>query len=89
MDDHNASHASEYFKPLHVFLLHLVEDNVNATDEHRLFKVGAYHDIIGAIMAQIFAVTLIRRNRPDIVRPYRMALYPATSVARLWDGCIF
>jgi len=31
-------------------------------------------------MAQIVAVTLIRRNRPDIVRPYRMALYPVTSI---------
>jgi amino acid transporter len=31
-------------------------------------------------MAQILAVTLIRRNRPDIVRPYRMALYPVTSI---------
>ena len=28
-------------------------------------------------MAQMIAVTLIRRNRPDIVRPYHMALYPA------------
>jgi amino acid transporter len=36
--------------------------------------------ILVQFMAQIFAVTLIRRNRPDIVRPYRMALYPATSV---------
>jgi amino acid transporter len=31
-------------------------------------------------MAQILAVTLIRRNRPDIVRPYRMPLYPLTSI---------
>jgi amino acid transporter len=36
--------------------------------------------ILVQFMAQILAVTLIRRNRPDIVRPYRMALYPATSV---------
>ena len=31
-------------------------------------------------MAQIVAVTLIRRNRPDIQRPFRMPLYPVTSV---------
>ena len=31
-------------------------------------------------MAQIVAVTLIRRNRPDIVRPFKMPLYPLTSV---------
>jgi amino acid transporter len=36
--------------------------------------------ILVQFMAQILAVTLIRRNRPDIVRPYRMSLYPATSV---------
>ena len=31
-------------------------------------------------MAQVVAVTLIRRNRPDIERPFRMWLYPWTSV---------
>ncbi|HXB72674.1 MAG TPA: amino acid permease [Candidatus Acidoferrales bacterium] len=36
--------------------------------------------VVVQFMAQILAVTLIRRNRPDIVRPYRMAFYPATSV---------
>ncbi len=30
-------------------------------------------------MAQIVAVTLIRRNRPEIARPFRMPLYPLTS----------
>lgn len=36
--------------------------------------------ILVQFMAQILAVTLIRRNRPDIIRPYRMPLYPLTSV---------
>jgi amino acid transporter len=36
--------------------------------------------ILVQFMAQILAVTLIRRNRPDIARPYRMPLYPVTSV---------
>ncbi len=31
-------------------------------------------------MAQIVAVTLIRRRRPDIVRPFQMPLYPVTSI---------
>jgi amino acid transporter len=31
-------------------------------------------------MAQILAVTLIRRRRPDIVRPFRMPLYPVPSI---------
>jgi amino acid transporter len=36
--------------------------------------------VLVQFLAQIVAVTLIRRNRPDIVRPFRMPLYPATSV---------
>ena len=36
--------------------------------------------IIVQFMAQVLAVTLIRRNRPDIERPYSMPLYPLTSV---------
>jgi amino acid transporter len=36
--------------------------------------------ILVQFMAQILAVSLIRRNRPDIVRPYRMPLYPLTSL---------
>jgi amino acid transporter len=36
--------------------------------------------VIIQFLAQIVAVTLIRRNRPDIARPFRMPLYPATSV---------
>jgi amino acid transporter len=36
--------------------------------------------VIIQFMAQIVAVTLIRRNRPDIPRPFRMPLYPATSI---------
>lgn len=31
-------------------------------------------------MAQVLAVTLIRRNRPDIKQPFRMPLYPVTSI---------
>ena len=36
--------------------------------------------VLVQFMAQVVAVTLIRRNRPDIARPYRMALYPLTSI---------
>lgn len=35
--------------------------------------------VLVQFMAQIVAVTLIRRNRPDIARPFAMPLYPATS----------
>lgn len=36
--------------------------------------------IIARDMAQVFAVTLIRRKRPDIKLPFRMWLYPLPSV---------
>ena len=36
--------------------------------------------ILIQFMAQVVAVTLIRRNRPDIERPFKMPLYPITSV---------
>ncbi len=35
--------------------------------------------ILIQFMAQIVAITLIRRNRPDIKRPFKMPLYPITS----------
>jgi amino acid transporter len=31
-------------------------------------------------MAQVIAVTLIRRYRPDIHRPFKMWLYPVSSI---------
>jgi amino acid transporter len=39
--------------------------------------------IIARDMAQVGAVTLIRRNRPDIELPFRMWLYPLPSVIAL------
>ncbi len=36
--------------------------------------------VLVQFMAQVVAVTLIRRNRPDIPRPFQMPLYPVTSI---------
>ncbi len=36
--------------------------------------------VLVQFMAQVVAVTLIRRNRPDIHRPFQMPLYPLTSI---------
>lgn len=36
--------------------------------------------VLVQFMAQVVAVTLIRRNRPDIHRPFQMWLYPVTSI---------
>ncbi len=39
--------------------------------------------VLVQFIAQIIALTLIRRNRPDINRPFRMPLYPITSTVAL------
>ncbi len=39
--------------------------------------------VLVQFMAQVIAVTLIRRYRPDIHRPFQMWLYPVTSVIAL------
>ncbi len=36
--------------------------------------------VLVQFMAQVVAVTLIRRNRPDIHRHFQMWLYPVTSI---------
>jgi amino acid transporter len=36
--------------------------------------------VLVQFMAQVVAVTLIRRYRPDIHRPFQMWLYPVTSI---------
>jgi len=39
--------------------------------------------VLVQFLAQIVAVALIRRNRPDIARPYQMPLYPWTAAIAL------
>ena len=36
--------------------------------------------VLVQFMAQVVAVTLIRRNRPEMPRPFHMPLYPVTSI---------
>ena len=44
--------------------------------------------ILVQFIGQIFALTLLRRNQPNMVRPYRMWLYPVPSLIAL-AGWIF
>jgi hypothetical protein len=39
--------------------------------------------VLVQFVAQVIAVTLIRRYRPDIVRPFSMPWYPMTSIVAL------
>jgi amino acid transporter len=41
-----------------------------------LIKLLIVIQIVTQFVAQCFAIVLIRRNRPDIKRPFRMPLYP-------------
>ena len=44
--------------------------------------------ILVQFIGQIFALTLLRRNQPNMVRPYRMWLYPVPSIIAL-AGWVF
>ena len=44
--------------------------------------------ILVQFIGQIFALTLLRRNQPNMIRPYRMWLYPVPSIIAL-AGWIF
>ena len=45
-----------------------------------LIKALIVIQVMIQFMAQVVAVTLIRRRRPDIARPFKMPLYPWTSI---------
>jgi amino acid transporter len=48
-----------------------------------LINVLMVIQILIQFLAQIVALALIRRNRPDIVRPFRMRLYPLPALVAL------
>jgi amino acid transporter len=49
-------------------------------DLESLVKALIVIQVMIQFLAQVVAVTLIRRNRPDIVRPFSMWAYPVTSI---------
>jgi amino acid transporter len=46
--------------------------------------------IVTQFLPQVIAVTMIRRNRPDIERPFRMWLYPLPCILAFlgWGGIL-
>jgi amino acid transporter len=46
----------------------------------QIIKALVVIQIIIQFLAQVVAVTMIRRTRPDIARPFKMWLYPLPSV---------
>jgi amino acid transporter len=50
------------------------------TDLNTLIDLLTPVMVIVQAFAQILAVTVLRRRRPDLPRPYRMWLYPAPSI---------
>ena len=51
-----------------------------AFDLDAIIKALIIIQVMVQFMAQVVAVTLIRRYRPDIERPFRMWLYPLPSI---------
>ena len=73
-------HPSGHFPSFSVLFLGLTSACACLLDLDVLINALIVIQILIQFMAQIVAVTLIRRNRPDIRRPFQMPLYPLTSI---------
>jgi amino acid transporter len=73
-------HPSKNFPSFSVVFLGIASALACILNLETLINALIVIQVLIQFMAQIVAVTLIRRNRPDIVRPFRMPLYPFTSI---------
>ncbi|MGW1598586.1 APC family permease [Streptomyces sp. NPDC002343] len=58
------------------------------TDLATLIQLLTTVMVIVQALAQIVALTVLRRRRPDLPRPYRMWLYPVPSVVAFAGWCV-
>jgi amino acid transporter len=58
------------------------------TDLATLIQLLTTVMVIVQALAQIVALTVLRRRRPDLPRPYRMWLYPVPSVVAFTGWCV-
>ena len=72
-------HPAKHFPAFSVLFIGLVSMAACLLSLDALINALIVIQVLVQFMAQIVAVTLIRRNRPDIERPFRMPLYPFTS----------
>ncbi len=73
-------HPTKHFPTFSLLFLGATSAVACLLDLESLVKSLTVIQILIQFLAQIVAVTLIRRTRPDIVRPYSMWGYPLTSV---------
>ncbi len=73
-------HPSKGFPSFSVLFLGLASAAACFLELDVLINALIVIQIMIQFMAQVIAVTLIRKNRPDIARPFRMPLYPFTSI---------
>ncbi len=73
-------HPTQNFPTFSIIFIGIASACACLLDLEVLINALIVIQILVQFMAQILAVTLIRRNRPDIVRPFKMPLYPFTSI---------
>jgi amino acid transporter len=73
-------HPTKQFPSFPVLFIGISAAFASLLDLDVLINALIVIQIMIQFMAQVLAVTLIRRNRPDIVRPFKMPLYPWTSI---------
>jgi amino acid transporter len=73
-------HPTRNFPSFSVAFLGIAAAFASLLDFADLITALIVIQVLVQFMAQVLAVTLIRRNRPDIHRPFQMWLYPVTSI---------
>jgi amino acid transporter len=74
-------HRSKNFPYISVAFIGISSAFASLLDLSDLITALIVIQVLVQFMAQVVAVTLIRRYRPDIPRPFQMWLYPITSIA--------
>ena len=73
-------HRSKNFPYVSVLVIGILSAGASALNLDVLINALIVIQVLIQFMAQIYAVTLIRRRRQDIARPFQMPLYPLPSI---------
>jgi amino acid transporter len=73
-------HATKNFPHVSVLVMGVLAAAASLLNLDVLINGLIVIQVLIQFMAQIYAVTLIRKKRPDIERPFKMPLYPLPSV---------
>jgi amino acid transporter len=81
-------HATRRFPAFSLLFIGVTSAIACLLDLESLVKALIVIQVMIQFLAQVVAVTLIRRNRPDIQRPFSMWAYPYTSIVA-FGGWLF